>query len=220
MSEREERLHDALAVSSSFYGVLATVFSGEPTGKVIARLKEDLAKLGGMRDGWDEPALWEKADAFAKSLKKLGIREAARDYAGLFAGARKGSLCPSESTYMDGTLYGPSTLRVMDIYQEAGFEKEPSFKEPDDHVSVEFVFRFLSGLDLAKRMDQDGAITADLRAEGDFVRDHLAPWIPRFAEKVEGAADTAFYKAGAALADALVRADLALHERILRPKGE
>ena len=132
---------------------------------------------------------------------------------------RKAPLCPSESSYLEHTLYGATTREIKKIYKKGGFEKEKAFKEPDDHVAVEFAFRFLSGLDLSERMGhyerEFAPVVKELKEERAFVRDHLAIWIPLLAAHIEKTAETPFFKAASSLAEALVRADLKLHEAIL-----
>jgi TorA maturation chaperone TorD len=219
MSEMKVSFGDALGISSSLYGILASCFSGEPSRKIITRLKEELGALQHIKDGWDESEVWESVENIADTLKGLTLKEASRDYAGLFLGARKGSVCPSESSYLEETMYGPATLRVIEAYEKAGFVKETSFREPDDHVAVEFVFRFLSGLDLSERMDRYEpdfpTFAREMKEECDFIKDHLAVWIPLLAKRVESFAETHFYRAVASAAEALVKADLRLHAAIL-----
>lgn len=219
MSEWSDSLRDCLTASSALYGALATSFYREPTRKAVTRMREELIDLSDFKTAWDEPEVWEKAEKLEEALVHLKLKEGARDYAALFAGGQEGSLCPSESSYLEHTLYGATTREIKKIYKKGGFEKEKAFKEPDDHVAVEFAFRFLSGLDLSERMGhyerEFAPVVKELKEERAFVRDHLAIWIPLLAAHIEKTAETPFFKAASSLAEALVRADLKLHEAIL-----
>jgi TorA maturation chaperone TorD len=205
---------DKIGISSSLYAVLASCLSGEPSRKTLAALKKDLTSLYKQRDGWKEPDIWVKVRDLKDSLKDFSTEEAVVDYAALFLGAAENSVCPSESCYLDHMLYGPATQEVMKAYAERGFIKEASFREPDDHVAVEFLFRFLLGRDLAGTMDDDGNgspdFTEHLRAYLHFVGNHLMKWIPLLSERIEASAQTRFYRTVASLARTLVREDYRL----------
>ncbi len=205
---------DKIRISSSLYAVLASCYSDEPSRKTLAQLKRNLIFLYKQRDKWKEPDVWSKVRALKDSLRGLSAEEAVIDYTALFLGGTEDSACPSESCYLDHILYGPTTLEVRAAYADRGFVKEASFQEPDDHVALEFLFRFLLGRDLAETADKDGndppALAEHMRAHLDFVGNHLLKWIPLLSERIETSAQTDFYRAIAALARTLVQGDYRL----------
>ena len=215
---------DKLRISSSLYAVLASCLSNEPSRKTVAELKRNLTFLYRQRDEWKEPDIWQKVRDLKDCLKGLVTEEAVVDYAALFLGGTEDSVCPSESCYLDHTLYGPITLKVIEAYADRGFVKEASFREPDDHVAVEFLFRFLLGRDLVEAMDDDGngcrAFTESLRAYLDFVSSHLLKWIPLLCERIEAAAQTNFYRTIASLARTLVQEDYRLLADLIKSQPD
>jgi len=87
---------------------------------------------------------------------------------------------PCGSWYLEGTLVGPSTLRLSALYREYGFESS----EIPDHICVEL--EFLAVLSTLVRSDSDFRDAADPRLTADlaFVTGHLAAWTPDFFNRV------------------------------------
>lgn len=192
-----------------------------PTRESINRLRAKLTALHETRDIWQEPEVWEAVRNVLDSVKGVRIARLAADYAGLFLGGRDESVCPTESCYADGSLYGPATLAVTRAYAAKGFMKDPAFGEPDDHIAVELLFRAVCGADLAAKLTAEGA-QAQPRPDDaqdclDFVSRHLLGWVPLLCERVAAAGQTAFYKALLALVRDLIRADARLLAAFVHP---
>ena len=99
---------------SGLYGPLAAVLAHTPTRESINRLRAKLtALLDGARDIWQEPEVWQVVRNVLDSVKGVRTAHLAADYAGLFLGGREESVCPTESCYADGSLYGPATLPLQ-----------------------------------------------------------------------------------------------------------
>ncbi len=207
-------LRDALGVSSALYGALAAALSETPSRTTVVRLRAKLADILKSQDAWDAPEVWEGAREVVGALKGVPAGKLAADYAALFLGGSERSACPSESCYLDGGLYGASTLAVMKAYAAEGFVKDPAFSEPDDHIAVELLFRCACGMDLAAAIGRDGpeapSSMKEARACLDFVSGHLLKWAPLLAERVVTTAQTPFYRALLALTRDLVMADARL----------
>lgn len=208
-------LADPIIISSSLYGALAACFSREPSKKSLSELRESLADLMERKSAWNEPEVWATVRQLLDCAQAAQPKELVSDYVALFLAGSEQSICPSESSYLDNVVYGPATLRVMEIYAAKGFIKDESFREPDDHVALEFLFRCISGTDLASKMQENNTTIAawidDAAACLGFVADHLLKWIPEMTARVEATSKSAFYPALAAAACALVAAD----ERLL-----
>jgi TorA maturation chaperone TorD len=207
-------LLDALGVSSAIYGALAAVLSETPSRASITRFRTELAGLLRKRDAWETPDVWDRVRDVIDSLKGVSPGKLATDYAALFLGGSDRSACPSESCYRDGTLYGASTLAVIEAYAAKGFVKDPAFGEPDDHIAVELLFRCACGMDLAATIARDGpdapSSIKEAQTSLDFVTGHLLEWTPLLARQVERTARTSFYRALLALVRDLVAADARL----------
>ena len=88
---------------------------------------------------------------------------------------------PYGSFYLEGTLMGPSTIRLKKMYREYGFETD----EIPDHIAVEL--EFLALLSTLSSHDL-------VREDYDFLLGHLRQWVPDFFKQVERSDDTGFYK--------------------------
>jgi TorA maturation chaperone TorD len=109
----------------------------------------------------------------------------------------------------ESALMQDSTLAVLGLYEEGGFEIDENFRELPDHVAaeLEFLYLLLFQENLAQRSGRSGelAATAGLRAR--FLRQHLGAWVGPFTAAMEAGAGTAFYRELAKLTDRLVRTE-------------
>jgi TorA maturation chaperone TorD len=96
---------------------------------------------------------------------------------------------PCGSWYLEGTLMGPSTIKLAGLYREYGFETS----EIPDHICVEL--EFLAILTTLLRGASDSGDTADIRLITDlaFVTGHLAAWTPDFLERTASWDPDGFY---------------------------
>ncbi|MCF8076250.1 MAG: molecular chaperone TorD family protein [Desulfotignum sp.] len=94
---------------------------------------------------------------------------------------------PCGSWYLEGTLMGPSTMKLAGLYREYGFETT----EMPDHICVELEFlAILSTLvHQAPGDDYKDQVTTDL----NFVTNHLAAWTPDFFGRVASWDTDGFY---------------------------
>ncbi len=211
---------DPITISSSLYAALASCFSREPSKKSVSELRESLTACLERKAAWNEPEVWNAVRELLDCARIATPKELVSDYVALFLAGSEQSICPSESSYLDNVVYGPATLRVMEIYAAKGFIKDESFREPDDHVALEFLFRCISGTDLASKMQGSNTTTSawidDAAACRDFVADHLLQWIPEMTARVEATSKSAFYRALAAAARALVAADARLLAHLVK----
>jgi TorA maturation chaperone TorD len=141
----------------------------------------------------EELSLLEKA---FRQLIHLPLEKAQAEYTSLFINGYPTTPCPLyESAYCDGgSLLGQSAEDVANIYARWGLASATQFP---DHISVEL--EFLHDLwrvrDLSTAADRD-ALDASIAA---FWTDHLGRWMGRFAADLETHAQSAFYRAVAAL---------------------
>ncbi|MFH1141930.1 MAG: molecular chaperone TorD family protein [Chloroflexota bacterium] len=117
------------------------------------------------------------------------------DYVKLFRGPVKAEVYPYESLHTDGEAMGSSTIDVMERYREAGLAVSKDFKDLPDHVSVELEFmHYLCSMQLQclERKDAAGELQFNL-LRGSFLKEHLAKWVPGFADKILTSAASPFY---------------------------
>jgi len=100
--------------------------------------------------------------------------------------------------YLDGErkVMGDSTIDVSMRYAEVGLELADHFKEVPDHVAAELEFMYFLILKEVEAISHSdfGQALDFLKKQEEFFLSHLGVWVPQFADNVEKAAETEFYK--------------------------
>jgi TorA maturation chaperone TorD len=98
---------------------------------------------------------------------------------------------PYESLYREGIIQGEATQRVMEAYRAFGVHPEGT-GEPADHISLELDFmRHL--VTLEGGAESAGELRRILRAEDEFLGEHLCRWVAALRERIEAQDGTGFY---------------------------
>lgn len=125
---------------------------------------------------------------------------------------------PYESVYTSegGLMMQDAYAEVKHEYRRSGWQKNPAFSEPEDHIAVELLFmgRCCDEAAAALRDGDEAAAEASLLTQKGFIDAHMLNWIGRFVGDVERATDGLYAKA-AELLLAFVRADRALLEEVV-----
>jgi TorA maturation chaperone TorD len=189
---------------ASLYNFLAAAFGDPPTLEWVAAMKDVLP------------------EAQTGSLDELR-----RAYTRLLIGPGAGYAPPYASIYLNPPangkpqLWGPEAVAVEAIYREAGLDIAPGQPRVPDHLTLEM--QFMQHL-CAREID------ADLRGESKetarwrerqcvFLRDHLWPWLPRFASRVSEVEAHPIYRTLADFALAFVETEINLSGDLLRSEG-
>ena len=132
-------------------------------------------------------------------LSSLPLDQVQGEHTRLFINAYPHVPCPPyESAYREGELLGAAAEQVDVLYREWGLVVEG---EQVDHVAAELEFvAFLLTLDTPEARN----------AAETFTRDHLARWVPRFAEDVIRESRLGFYREAGRLLAIMVREEFAL----------
>jgi TorA maturation chaperone TorD len=203
-------------VRASLYGLLAKCLFSEPSLETLREIEGQVSSLREKIAIWDEPELKAGFRNFLNALARSNSEKLAVDYAGLFLGGKEGSICPSESSYVEQIVYGQSTLKVIEFYAQYDFIKDETFHEPDDHIAVEFAFMSVMGRNfvemIRERVRGSFHYRRHLEPQLNFLIDHLMKWVPAWAIRVTESSETDFYRALAKFSQALVEAD----HRLLR----
>lgn len=153
----------------------------------------------------------------AATAKRLGEAFAAQDlqtllidYTRLLLGPVNPLAQPYASFWLTGekTLMQDTTVALLDLYAEGGFDIDEGFQDLPDHVAAELEFLYLlnhrlhRAATVATDESADQASIASLRQR--FVAGHLRNWIGDFAQAVQGGAETAFYRELGALTQAFM----------------
>jgi putative dimethyl sulfoxide reductase chaperone len=117
------------------------------------------------------------------------------DYTRLFLGPGEAFAKPYGAVWMSGEslLMQESTMAVLAMYAEAGFDIDENFRELPDHIAAELEFLFiLTYLDTAESLRRR------------FLGQQLGRWARPFTDAVKEGAETAFYRELAELTERAV----------------
>jgi TorA maturation chaperone TorD len=135
---------------------------------------------------------------FDAGARRLGMAFAAEgieglliDYTRLFLGPVDARATPYGSVWLgpDGLAMQDSTMAVVALYEEGGFELSEDFRDLPDHVAAELEFLYLL-LFREGRAGADDAVALRKRLLGE----HLGRWIGPFTEAVKTGAQCGFYR--------------------------
>lgn len=127
------------------------------------------------------------------SLLQLGI-----EYMNLFRGTAPNPVFLYEAVNLggEGLMYDEPYFEVKSFYEDCGFETEPDWIEPEDHISVECQFlAFLYESTLQQYAKGDTQQAALLKEQTDeFLSKHFLKWVPQFSSQVIHNASNEFYR--------------------------
>jgi TorA-specific chaperone len=165
------------------YGMLARLFIGPPNEELL------------------ESILGYEVDVDTERL--------AVDFTELLRGLRQSSPPPPyESLYREGVIHGESTQQVIEAYHAFGVHPSGELEgEPADHISLELDFmRHLVTLEADAGNAEE--LMRILRAEDEFLGEHLCLWVGGLSERIGDQDDTGFYSSVVSFTDAWVMDDL------------
>jgi TorA maturation chaperone TorD len=210
--EEQNQLYFITEVRASVYCALAVGFSA-PSKRNLQKLSSQLLEVMQQRRSLN---VWPSLDGRIKALQasingfeRLSLRA---EYHRLFVGPYKLPAPPYASVYLESepTVMGPSTLKVLRMYEEAGFLLSPSFKDLPDHIAAELEFMALLCEEEGAAWQGDDLCEAAslLSREDAFLAQHLVRWIPDFASKIISTTESPFYRGLASLLQDYVLFDL------------
>ena len=152
---------------------------------------------------------------FANRTKRLGEAFASTDpetllvdYTRLFLGPVNALAKPYGSVWMSGeaTLMQDSTMDVLSLYREGGFDLDEGFRELPDHVAaeLEFLYLLIFRENVAQRESDLDALMANEALRKRFLADHVGSWVDRFSAAMTAGAGTDYYRALADLTQRFV----------------
>jgi TorA maturation chaperone TorD len=158
------------------------------------RVFDAMAAAGAPLDAGIETCARRLGEAFASAQ----VQALLVDYTRLFLAPGSALARPYGSVWLgDGTtLMQDSTLQVVALYAEAGFEVDESFRDLPDHVAVEleFLYALLFRQAAAARSGDASGVAQAAALRSRFLGEHLGRWGGRFAEAVSKGAETGFYR--------------------------
>jgi TorA maturation chaperone TorD len=140
------------------------------------------------------------------------------DYTRLFLGPLHMIAKPYGSVWIDRemTLMQDSTMAVLELYEEGGFEMDESFRELPDHIAaeLEFLYLLIFQENQARLAGDTEALSATIGLRQRFLDRHLGCWIGPFTAAVRAGAQSGFYRELAALTDCFVGMEASGTKRI------
>lgn len=151
-----------------------------------------------------DPALGVVAQRLESAYAEAHRQELLIDYVRLFHGPPKALAQPYASVWLSittQTVMEDSTVAVIELYREAGFDIAEDFRDLPDHISVqlECLYALLFREAQALRDGQTETRQAAAALRGRLLQDHLAGWLAQFAAAVIAQAQTPFYRSLAEL---------------------
>jgi TorA maturation chaperone TorD len=160
------------------------LFSEIPFGDSQENTKKGLALI----NNW----IHNSEDA-AEALRELKI-----DYTGLFIEITDKDLSPWESVYFseERSIFHKRTLKIREWYRKFGLQISNLYKEPDDHIGLEFAFiSHLAGLAIQAHKDGEREKYQEVvKAQDQFFSEHIFTWVPKWYEQIQEYAKTDFYR--------------------------
>ena len=123
------------------------------------------------------------------------------------------SVYPSEKRLM----MEKARQQVFEIFRENGITKSKDWHEGEDHIALEMEFeRVICGrtIDALKAGDERESYRL-LKLQYDFLRNHLANWVPMMTADLRRFAQTKLYQGLAYLTDGFLRTDLQFLKNLL-----
>jgi TorA maturation chaperone TorD len=169
--------------------------------KLFDSLVDAAARIG--------PDLESSARQLAAAFAAEDAQELLVDYTRLFLGPIDAPAKPYGSVWLEGrhSLMLDSTVAVLDLYAEGGFEIDERFRDLPDHIAAELEFLYLLLFRQAEALrngdGEAGARSASLARR--FLDAHLGRWIGSFAAAIRDGAQTAFYRQLAGLTESFLK---------------
>lgn len=202
------------------YRLLACLFRQEMDRKTLTELHESLFPVSTGNAKVDRG--YKRIATYLSNIWNGTLEELRVDYARTFLSSGNdafGSAYPFESVYTSEKrlLMQDARFEVLAIYRAAGIDKKDSWREGEDHLSLELEFECIIGtraLDALKHGD-DEAARHWMVLQRNFLEKHLCTWVGMFAADVRRLSQTDFYKGAADVVEGFVESDKAFLDELL-----
>lgn len=158
------------------------------------------------------PELAARARRLGEAFSAEGPENLLVDYTRLFLGPNKAIASPYGAVWLSGenTLMQDSTMAVLDLYHEGGFDLDEQFRELPDHIAaeLEFLYLLIYREDQARRFGEPGSPASVAGLRKRFLNEHLGSWIAPFTAAVKAGARSNFYRELAELTDHFVKMEM------------
>ena len=203
----------------NLYRFLGRLYLEEIDATTLERLK--VMRFPADGDDAAYSAGYKLLKEYLDTCGQSALTELAADYAKVFLGAGSAqgpAAFPYESVYTSHQRIMMQDPRdqVMAIFAAKGLRKEDNVIS-EDHIALLLSFMaFLcnESQSVSDTHDSAGVIEC-LKAQKDFLEQHLLNWVPAFCADIENLADTAFYKGVGKITDGYLRLDGAILDSLI-----
>ena len=188
MASTSEQRKKLVTDRARVYSFLSRIYREEVDKKFLCRMKEDFNSVD-----CKDAELSRAYDNLRIFLNRIEIDDQlvtglASDYADLFLGIGKHPAHPYESVYRggNGTIMGKPRDEVVGFYGKERLRRVEWFKEPEDHVAIEFEFMAYLCLKEKETLEVGPAVREQpwIEIQLDFLRQHLKNWVPTFCNNI------------------------------------
>ena len=219
LGELDEEVRNDIATAcearANMYALLGRVYRVEADEALLDRLRDARYAARTGNDEADEG--YRRVVGFLGGPREHMVRELAKDYVRAFigyTGDHDSAAYPYESVYRSEKhlLMQESRDEVLACYRAAGLEKDEGWREPEDHVALEFEYMQAMATRAAEALRTGETPLAQdlLRDQSHFLQDHINAWVPSFTRDVEHCATTDFYRGFALVTRGFVACEMEL----------
>jgi len=182
--------------------LLRQVFLKEPgkdllegMGRIVLP-REEKGEAGGLKT---------MVDSVRKNKSRLEDwrEELSLEFARLFIGPVHAPAVPYASFYLSETpsLMTEETLEVRKRYLAVGLALKDLYQIPDDHVAMEVEFLYYLTREAIQSMEagRNEEASRFLSMRNNFIKEHMALWVPLFAERIVESTNEGFFQGAAML---------------------
>jgi len=191
---------EELKAELSVLTLLRQIFSKEPGRELL----EGIGQIDSIEDG-EIQGLQRMRDSVRRNNDRIveWADQLSLEFARLFIGPVHPPAVPYASFYLSETrsLMTEETLDVRKRYLEAGLALKDLYRIPDDHIAMELEFLYYLTQEAIQSMEEgrDEEASKFLTMRNDFLKEHMALWLPGFVEKIIQSSNEDFYKGAAIL---------------------
>jgi TorA maturation chaperone TorD len=194
----DTELKEILSSRSAGYAFFSRVYRQELTIEMLKTLVATAASRENSNVGEGDRVL----NTYLRGLDRADLKKVesdlAAEFTGLFLNASRQPVHPFESVYTseERLLMQRARDEVLNEYRRAGLERIQEFREPEDHIALEFEFmsnlcnKTLDSLQAQDKM----AARESVEWQKKFFDEHLSVWIPHFCKDLARLAQSDFYR--------------------------
>lgn len=145
-----------------------------------------------------DPQLASVAEKLDAAFNSVPLDDLLLDHTRLFLGPNELLAAPYGSVWLSGekALMQDTTMAVLELYREGGFDLDDAFRELPDHVAaeLEFLYLLIFRENRARQAGDAAALGSAVALRRRFLGEHLGVWIDKFAAAMSAGAATEFYR--------------------------